>query len=350
MAILTNFYKRPEFVARAKPLRPPPPRAIKKPVSVPRRTNNWWQVGTAFDYLLRFELKRQAPHCESRRWVAKSSLRLLFEHPQYADGICRSYIPDEYLVAIAPLVADDSLDDLGGSAILDCRQTPSGIVHTGFPIEPMPGEVFHELLPVAFKVGRRMLHFVKEAEAKYEAYIGRPEVSREHQEQMACCAMQLAKIDAVARTCTVDPKMFEPPDPSDIEDLVELLKIVPFGELLHPTTLILNPGFVGADADLISGDALIDVKVTVKTAIEAPLLDQLLGYFMLARFERRRNPRFPELRRLGLYYARHGALMTWPSSQWTEHPQFADVESWFVETCLKPMVNVAVNANGPTVN
>ena len=85
----------------------------------------------------------------------------------------------------------------------------------------------------------------------------------------------------------------------------------------------------GADADLITGDLLIDFKTTAKKVIDATQLDQLFGYFLLARNEGKTDPDFPDIRRVGLYFCRHGHLSTWDVSQWTGHPDFPSIEEWF---------------------
>jgi hypothetical protein len=65
--------------------------------------------------------------------------------------------------------------------------------------------------------------------------------------------------------------------------------------------------------------------------MQAVDLDQLLGYFLLARHERLVNPAFPEVRRLGLYFCRHGYLWSADANTWTGHPQFAEIEEWYFE-------------------
>lgn len=52
-----------EHANRLKVVRPPPPRALGVPLLIPPRSNRHWLIGTAFDYLLRFELQRRAPQC-----------------------------------------------------------------------------------------------------------------------------------------------------------------------------------------------------------------------------------------------------------------------------------------------
>ncbi len=102
--------------------------------------------------------------------------------------------------------------------------------------------------------------------------------------------------------------------------------------------MLLNPVFAassqlvgGADADLITGDLLVDIKTTKKSAIDVVHLDQLLGYLLLARKARSVDPTFPVVDRVGLYYSRHGHLWSVGASTWTSHPDFAATEQWFFQ-------------------
>ncbi|HLQ26261.1 MAG TPA: hypothetical protein VK138_10330 [Acidiferrobacterales bacterium] len=68
---LTSFLDMPEVTAKIKPLRPKLPRKIAAPLKAEPRSNRYMLVGTAFDYFLRFELQRRAPHAIAERWVAE---------------------------------------------------------------------------------------------------------------------------------------------------------------------------------------------------------------------------------------------------------------------------------------
>lgn len=46
-------------------------------IKVKPRSKRYSLVGTAFDYLLRFELQRRAPHAISRPWIAKAAANRL---------------------------------------------------------------------------------------------------------------------------------------------------------------------------------------------------------------------------------------------------------------------------------
>lgn len=155
------------------------------------------------------------------------------------------------------------------------------------------------------------------------------------QARIAAYAIRLAKLDTICRAGELDPD-YESAAPEDVQDLVDLLAVVPFEGLLHPKIMLLNPTFGstsslvgGADTDLISGDLLVDFKTTKIGETKPESLDQLFGSFLLARKERSIDPTFPEINRVALYFCRHGHLWPLEASQWTSHPEFLACEEWF---------------------
>jgi hypothetical protein len=155
---------------------------------------------------------------------------------------------------------------------------------------------------------------------------------------MATHALRLATLDPIFRAGLIDSTLFTDPDPADVEDLLALLELVPFGDLMHDSTLLLDPSFGtssalvgGADVDFISGDRLIDFKTTKEDRMDPRHLDQIFGWFLLARNQHRLEPSFPEIKKLGLYFCRHGYLWLKEVSEWTGKPGFVELEEWFHE-------------------
>jgi len=307
---LKSFIELPEVREKIKILRPKESRKIGTSIKVNPRTNNFWVVGTAFDYLLRFELERLAPHAKSGKWVAESSWKNLIIEPD----------PNGF--ELIPVLG----------------------------IEPDPKNPYHEGAWRAKRV-------VEEAKAAVEKYKRDKNPNEEIKKELAAHALRLGRLDYVGRfglglLLKALPEIkkdnaynfwkkildehFEEVDYEDVEDLLEMLKIVPFEELIHPNLILLNPDFAeasklvgGADTDLIVGDMLIDLKVTKDSSISVEYLDQLLGYLFLARKQRGIKPDFPAINRLGLYFCRFGYLWSKPSSIWINHPKFAEIEEWF---------------------
>lgn len=274
---LTSFVAIADVRAKLKPLRPKPPRKLSAPLKVEPRTTNYAVVGSAFDYLLRFELQRRAPHAISQPWVA--------EH--------------------APKIIDRQME-----------------------VDP---EQYNE------QVADRVRVLLGSARAALAAYLKMTDPTAAKQAELAAFAIRLAKLDLLYRRRLLEPS-FEEASSEDVRDLVDLLAIVPFDDLLHDEVLLLNPTFGetsrlvgGADTDLIAADLLADFKTTKMGAMEGRSLDQILGYLLLARKQRSVDPMFPVINRLGLYYSRHGYLWSMEASTWTSHPDFPEIEQWFFQ-------------------
>jgi hypothetical protein len=190
---------------------------------------------------------------------------------------------------------------------------------------------------LAKEVAGRARRVVDEARGALANHLKNPSPGRPGQADLAAHAIRLGKLEGLYRSGQLDPT-FEEADPEDVEELLDLLSVVPFEALLHDKVLFLNPTFGeasrlvgGADADLVAGDALIDFKTTKAAKAKVEYLDQLLGYFLLARHRRRAAPTFPEVKRFAIYFTRHGYLWDRDAALWTGHPDFPEVERWFFE-------------------
>jgi len=153
---------------------------------------------------------------------------------------------------------------------------------------------------------------------------------------IAAHAIRLARLELLYRVGFLDPKLERAAAREDVDDLLAMLSIVPFDRLAHGTPLLLNRDFGdaselvgGADVDLISGDVLVEFKATTRGSLTTQDLDEILGYYLLARRARSSDPEFPRIERLGFYLCRHGVLWTLHTRAWTRNPQFGKVEQWF---------------------
>ncbi|WP_437331530.1 hypothetical protein [Sorangium sp. So ce394] len=82
----------------------------------------------------------------------------------------------------------------------------------------------------------------------------------------------------------------------------------------------------GADADLLVGGRLIDLKVSVRDDVERPMVRQLVAYLILAERARREGQHLPQITSLELYFARHAHLWTLSADMILAHPEYPDVE------------------------
>ena len=119
-------------------------------------------------------------------------------------------------------------------------------------------------------------------------------------------------LNSIGPTTTLDD--FLDSFPSDwVSDLAQLaaLFVVVFADRLQEPA-VLNPVFAqsaavgGADADIIVGGTLLEIKTTINPRIDAAWIRQLLGYLLLDT-----EGEFA-VNSLGLYLARQGRLIAWP--------------------------------------
>lgn len=282
-------------------------------IKVEPQTKNSSIVGVAFDYLLRFELQRRAPHAITREWVAQAAANDPWQ-----------YIPPSEISRWSDV---ETLQEHGWYTPL----AANGLPGDGFaPINRDAGIWIDPNM-----VTRRVVDVLNAAQAAVDTYVRLATPTTADQRVIAAHAIRLANMDSVYRRMRLEPD-FEKVVPEDVQDLVELLAIAPFSDLINDRVLLLNPSFGdasravgGADADLIVGGMLVDIKTTKNSAIKREHLNQLLGYFLLARQHRTVNPTFPAINRIGLYYSRYGHLHSFEASSWTDHPAFSETERWF---------------------
>lgn len=212
----------------------------------------WGTVGTAFDYLVRFLIRPiPAEELSARKGAVNLARDSDFARP----------VPDAW-PQLAGLLARITSD----------RPTPADLVRPCFALA-----LYEQLW-----------------RTRYRPHWPLPALG------------PMATLDQVLDLCP-------PAAATDLLDLTNLLRrSAP--QLLADPDAILNPTFAGsttvggADADLITSDTLIDLKVAQHAQQRWPVdLRQLVGYLLLDWEDRHR------IARVGLYYARQGVLLTWPA-------------------------------------
>jgi hypothetical protein len=168
-------------------------------------------------------------------------------------------------------------------------------------------------------------------------------------------AIELARIDPIFRAGVGHEYLGLPIEPSYVSELKQMLCLVPF-EKFHPRRrCLLNPAFTsshlvgGADCDLLIDDALIDVKTTSDGKCYREYLNQLLGYYLLYRHMGIHElPRRPRIRRLGIYFARHGVLYYWDVEQLASEKVISNATRWFMNAAANRYGRRAVNLRVPS--
>ncbi len=280
----------------------------------PPLTNHYGLVGTAFDYLLRFEIQKRYT-VEVRGWIAEAALARLL-----GSALGKKTGPS--------LTASDlkKIERITGS-------TESRVITGNSALKDKNGNIPPKLIPVLWKQGNALVGKTKSILHKYlksrdESWI----------ERLCESSLKLAKLDSIFRAGFVDIPL-DDVDQEDVEDLRNLLKIVPWSTLdpyLGQRTL-LNPSFrdysrlmCGADADMIAGSLLIDIK-TVKAMDQRKYAAQLVGYGILANKHQQEDNSFPKVTMLGLYYSRFGILQTIQFKDVIRNPSYQEAEQDLLE-------------------
>jgi hypothetical protein len=148
------------------------------------------------------------------------------------------------------------------------------------------------------------------------SYAERSRVRECDQVELARHCAVLAGIDPFYRAELVALPFRLAPSAQAVTDIAALLACAPISELLRVGFATLNPVFGaaslkigGADADVIFGDLIVEVKTTADSVIERDMVRQLVGYLLLARAGRRIDATIPEVRRVGIYFARFARLV-----------------------------------------
>ncbi|NIJ43490.1 hypothetical protein FHS78_003805 [Parvibaculum indicum] len=137
--------------------------------------------------------------------------------------------------------------------------------------------------------------------------------------QMSQYCQLLANVEILARSGRFDPDFRPHVDISN--ELIQMIEILDRQEEFCPETLcVLNPRFEaaslvgGADADLVLDDRLIDFKTASRPIVRLEYQLQLAAYTALQRkagLEGVPPEQQPEFRKVELYFARFGILLSW---------------------------------------
>jgi hypothetical protein len=223
----------------------------------PPLTKNYSMVGTAFDYLLRFYLKRLNPGARTQDWIAEIGVK-------YLEGEGKLYA-----------VACDKM-----------RQAKCD-----YAVYLKKGEFSEELICSAI--------FLAKMDSVYRVSMFHP-------------------VFRVGPEGVKFRKKFLQADNQDVADLRQLVSLLPSNTFRAKRVCILNPTFGkasmlvgGADADFVIDDMLVEVKTTKQHELQRKHFNQLIGYYCLHQIGRIRGaPKDHKILRFGVYYSRFRYLWT----------------------------------------
>lgn len=184
-----------------------------------------------------------------------------------------------------------------------------------------------ETQPEVYKKLKPLIGFAK---IPYSDYIKTGNLT----EALLASTIVLAKLDMIYRIGKIEPNIMDYQD-GDILDLKNLLSIVNDSLFKSKNFCTLNPVFGdasslvrGADADMIIDDTLIDIKTTKNLKFKREHFDQLIGYYILSKIGHVEGLK-GKIKKIGIYFSRHGILHTIPISQIDENPKFDSFVKWF---------------------
>ncbi|EFH80225.1 hypothetical protein [Ktedonobacter racemifer] len=181
------------------------------------------------------------------------------------------------------------------------------------------------------QTAKKAVKFVLEAKQHHKQFLADGVLT----DNVIISAILLAQIDSFFRA----EKLYEPfgsIDPHDIQDLRQLVSIIPTADFPSHSLCLLDPTFGssllvhGADVDLVVDHAIIDIKTVKTLQMKREYIDQLLGYYTLYRLGGINGaPADHTITHLGIYFSRHGYLYTFPVSLFIDEIKYTPFLAWF---------------------
>lgn len=290
---LTHFVGLPEIRQGLNEQFVTPPLKTPGDIRVEPKTKSYGLIGTAFDCLFRFNLKRLNPTASTKRWVAEIALNLL---------------PQDY----------------------DTEELKAESESTGIPIEVLKEIVGLKIKKQPESLREKVKGLITEAKQIYSDYIRSGTMS----DDVIRATVHLAQIDPIYRAGYVDPNLGEV-DELVIQEMRELIEIVDNDAFIAKDHCLLNPTFGdaslevgGADADFIIDGCMVDIKTTKSARFTRDQFNQLVGYYILHDIGGIDGDRNITITRLGVYYSRYGELCTFPIAPLIGK-QYSTFVKWF---------------------
>lgn len=229
-------------------------------------------IGTAFDYAFRFEVLRLYPHAVERQWIAEIGARLILNSEK----------------------------------------------------------------PFVRKWRKNAQKTIIAAKMAREKYSTKPD--KNNLEELVDLCFRLSTLDRVFRQFSLPTEslprngLMPGADHEDVQEVISLLRnsrsFLKSSVFKSSKSILLNPIFGeysslvgGADADIITSNALIDLKTSFSPQVRETDLAQISGYLMLLKMYNidllgkaaRSYQNLPNVRKIGLFYARYGISYLFPA-------------------------------------
>lgn len=153
-------------------------------------------------------------------------------------------------------------------------------------------------------------------------------INGEYSRALLGSALFLAKLDLVVRAGFIDATIDETEE--DIVDELEILiSKVSWDFFKAKKQYFLNPHFGkassfvgGADADLIIDNTLIDIKTTQEQKLSRGDLNQIIGYYILSLFGKVNDEQKLKIDKIALYYVRYDYMRVFTISDFYSKKEF----------------------------
>lgn len=231
------------------------------------QTSNYALIGTAFDYVLRFEIERHYDDVDSKPWVARSGLNqahLLTANSEDEDAL--------YLDNVLENAESHHQDYLESGTMTD------------------------DLLAATLDLAR--LDWVYRSGRISDDF-------RQATNGDIADLRQLYEIIPEQEFSGLDSVLLNPT----------------FGSASHLVS--------GADADLILDNTLLDIKTVKDPKLKPKYWRQLVGYAILADLAHDELEVMPELFQLGIYFSRHATVWRTSATRIYDHDKYDQFKMWF---------------------
>lgn len=269
---LTSFVESTEVRRRFREEFEKPRMEAAPDLVVPPTTNRPSHVGTAFDYLLRFYVRRLNPEvAQGHQWVAESALQLLSgRQRESAEEVVER--------------AKDARDEYVAS-----------------------GDLTRNVLEAALHLAR--LDLVVRTSSRG--------------------GLDINAVDPIAEGDVEDLRRLHVAVPEKHFRADTLC-------LLNPTFGKASALVGGADADLLVDDTLIDIKTVKEDSFDREMFNQLLGYYTLhiiggiGEVDSK-----PTIRRVAVYFSRHAHLHTIALDEVVDRSTYPGFVEWFALNAME---------------
>jgi hypothetical protein len=281
---LTTLLERAEIRDRLREEFPKPPGPIDVGLAAPPLTESYSLTGTAFDYLLRWYVKKLNPQALERKWVAESAL------------------------SIKVLMEEKAALDKAKQVVIQARKAYMGYLNAGGQEKPGEEVIAHAirlaLIDSVFRSG--ILR-----ESTFSSVNGRVV------EDLTCLIELVKPRDFLMRKlCVLNPT---------------------FGEASKLVG--------GADGDLLLDEMLIELKTTKALELERTTFDQLIGYYILSRIGGIAGlPQQHRVGRLAVYYSRYGVFWEIWVRQVIDEKRLPELIRWFKKAAARANVSLTRTA------